>query len=337
MIRAAAGACFMSQPTGERTAGDWDKVRMDFHTSIMVDTSLNSLAQNVDAADWTLSGKDETPAKYIDLSFEELQLVPGLMGHPARIDQLIGILEDTIAFDNPFGEMVEQSAVAAAEENPLLKNLSRLEIPPDYPIEATMMSADTQTFCKLEAIVTLADFANFAQNMPPQVIVGGDLRTFLNALAHVNETALAAILPFRPGSKGLHLPEALGQLVSTLPVGERLALFKRWGGELTEAEAAEAADVSKQQLAEMEAALRERANGVFRLLPGELAALPARIAESGSLERYLVVLGDPQKEALAAKLLEPMISPPDTASTEGPTGKAGKGGLFAALLRWLRK
>jgi hypothetical protein len=123
----------MSQPTGERTAGDWDKVRMDFHTSIMVDTSLNSLAQNVDAADWTLSGKDETPAKYIDLSFEELQLVPGLMGHPARIDQLIGILEDTIAFDNPFGEMVEQSAVAAAEENPLLKNLSRLEIPPDYP------------------------------------------------------------------------------------------------------------------------------------------------------------------------------------------------------------
>jgi hypothetical protein len=173
--------------------------------------------------------------------------------------------------------------------------------------------------------------------MPPQVIVGGDLRTFLNALAHVNETALAAILPFRPGSKGLHLPEALGQLVSTLPVGERLALFKRWGGELTEAEAAEAADVSKQQLAEMEAALRERANGVFRLLPGELAALPARIAESGSLERYLVVLGDPQKEALAAKLLEPMISPPDTASTEGPTGKAGKGGLFAALLRWLRK
>jgi hypothetical protein len=259
------------------------------------------------------------------------------MGHPKRIDQLIGILEDTIAFDNPFGEMVEQSAVAAAEENPLLKNLSRLEIPLDYPIEATMMSADTQTFCKLEAIVTLADFANFAQNMPPQVIVGGDLRTFLNALAHVNETALAAILPFRPGSKGLHLPEALGQLISTLPAGERLALFRHWGGELTEAEAAEAADCSKQQLAEMEAALRERANGVFRLLPSELAALPAGVAESGSLERYLVVLGDPQKEALAAKLLEPIISPPETVSAEGLTGKAGKGRWLGAFFRWLRK
>lgn len=310
---------------------------MEFHTSIMVDTALNSLAQNVDAADWPLPGKDETPSKYIDLSFEELQLTPGLAGFPERIDQLIGILEDTIAFDNPFGEMVEQSAVAATEENPLLKNLARLEIPPDFPIAATQMSEDTQAFCKLEGIVTLADFANFAQNMPSQVIVGGDLRTFLNALSHVNEAALAAILPFRPGSKGLHLPEALAQLLGTLPAGERLALLRRWGGKLTAAEEAEAADCSKPQLAEMETALRERADAVFQLLPSEVAALPARIAESGSLDRYLVVLGDPQKETLAAKLLEPVITPPDAGPDEAEPGKAGKGGLFAAFIRWLRK
>jgi hypothetical protein len=327
----------MSQSTGERTAGDWDKVRMDFHTSIMVDTSLNSLAQNADVADWPLKGKDETPAKYIDLSFEELQLVPGLSGYPERIDQLIGILEETIAFDNPFGEMVGQSTVAATEENPLLKNLSRLEIPLDFPLEAAMLSADTQSFCQLEGIVTLADFANFAQNMPPQVIVGGDLRTFLNALAHVNEAALAAILPFRPGSKGLHLPEALGQLIGTLPTGERLALFRQCGGELTEAEAAEAAVCSKPQLAAIGAALQERARGVAQLFPDELAALPARIAESGSLERHLVVLGDLQKETLAAKLLEPLIRPPDTSPADTRSGKAEKGGLFSALLRWLRK
>jgi hypothetical protein len=76
---------------------------------------------------------------------------------------------------------------------------------------------------------------------------------------------------------------------------------------------------------------------VFRLLPSEVAALPARIAEHGSLERYLVVLGDPQKEALAAKLLEPMITSPDTGAAEGRTGKAGKGGWLGALIRWLRK
>ena len=38
----------MSTPTGHHTAKNWDKVRTEFHTSIMVDTSLNSLAQNLD-------------------------------------------------------------------------------------------------------------------------------------------------------------------------------------------------------------------------------------------------------------------------------------------------
>ena len=324
----------MSKQIGKRTAADWDKVRMDFHTSIMVDTALGSLAQNVDATDWPLRNKDETPSKYIDLTFEELQRMPGLTARAERIDQLIGILEDTLAFDNPFGEMVEQSAIAAAEENPLLKNLERLEIPLDYPIDGTMMAADTQTFCKLEGIVTLADFAKFAQNMSPQVIVGGDLRSFLNALAHVNEAALAAILPFRPGSKGLHLPEALGQLVGTLSAGERLALFKRCGGQLTEAQAKEAARCDKEQLVKAEAALRARASRVFELLPVEVAGLRAKIAECGSLGRYLVVLGDPQREVLAARLLAPVVNPP-TASPAA--AKPGKGGLFATLIRWLRK
>ena len=42
------------------TAKDWDEVRTAFATSIMVDTSLSSLAQNLDAPDWPLKGKDET-------------------------------------------------------------------------------------------------------------------------------------------------------------------------------------------------------------------------------------------------------------------------------------
>ena len=199
------------------TAKDWDEVRMGFHTSIMVDTPLNSLAQNLDAPDWPLPGKDETPAKYVDLTFEELQLVPGLNGCPARIDQLIYILRETLGFDDPFGDMVAEDAGAADRENPLLKNLTKLEIPIDFPIEHTTVAAGTKEFCTLEKITTLGEFAKFAQSMPPNVIVGGDFRTLLNALAHVDEEALAGILPFRPGSKGLHLPEALGQLVDALP------------------------------------------------------------------------------------------------------------------------
>lgn len=325
----------MSTSEGKLTAKDWDEVRMGFHTSIMVDTSLNSLAQNLDAPDWPLHGKEETPAKYIDLTFEELQLVPGLAGHPERIDQLITIFRDTLAFDDPFGEMVDQSTAIGDRENPLLKNLAKLEIPTSFPIEFTMVSADTKEFCQLEKITTLGEFANFAQSMPPHVIVGGDFRTLLNALAHVNEEALAAILPFRPGSKGLHLPEALGQLVDQVPVGERLTLFKRFGGRLTAEEHAQATRLDKEELKRAEADLRERSKRVLGVFKTELDELMASLKEGGSLERYLVVLEDPVKEALAMELLGPAVH--EAGVSPAPETEAKKGGLWRIISRWFKK
>jgi len=53
------------------TAQDWNEVRAAFATSIMVNTALGSLAQNLDGPDWPIAGRDETPAAYVDLSFEE--------------------------------------------------------------------------------------------------------------------------------------------------------------------------------------------------------------------------------------------------------------------------
>ena len=50
------------------TDKDWDEVRSAFASSIMVNTALSSLAQNLDGPDWPVKGKDETPAKYVDLS-----------------------------------------------------------------------------------------------------------------------------------------------------------------------------------------------------------------------------------------------------------------------------
>ncbi|HUL54233.1 MAG TPA: hypothetical protein VLT83_12565 [Opitutaceae bacterium] len=325
----------MSATEGKFSAKDWDEVRMGFHTSIMVDTSLNSLAQNLDAPDWPLHGKEETPAKYIDLTFEDLQLVPGLAGRPDRIDHLITILRDTLAFDDPFGEMVDQSTAIGDRDNPLLKNLAKLEIPTSFPIEFTMVSPDTKEFCQLEKITTLGEFADFAQSMPPHVIVGGDFRTLLNALAHVNEEALAAILPFRPGSKGLHLPEALGLLVAAMPVGERLALFKRFGGRLTAEEQAKMARLDKNELRQVEAGLRERAARIFGVFQSEFDELTASLKEGGSLDRYLVVLEDPVQEALAMELLEPALR---TAGAPLSADEAGKrGGLRGLLTRWFKK
>lgn len=306
---------------------------MGFQTSIMVDTSLNSLAQNLDAPDWPLPGKEETPAKYVDLGFEELRLLPGINDHPERIDQLIAILRETLVFDDPFGDMVAQAAGEADRDNPLLKNLAKLGISADFPIEHTMISADTKEFCALEKIVTLGEFAKFAQSMPPHVIVGGDFRSLLNALAHVNEEALATILPFRPGTKGLHLAEALGQLAAALPAGHRLALFKRFGGRIKPEETAQVAALEKDGLKKLEAHLRARAVPLFALFGDELRELQASLKEGGSLDRYLAVLEDPVRETLAAELLEPVAGGAGASVAVAPEKKGGLRGFFSRLFK----
>jgi hypothetical protein len=311
---------------------EWDEVRMAFQTSIMVDTSLNSLAQNMDAPDWPLPGKDEKPSKYIDLNFEELQRVPGLAGYPDRIEQLISILEETVAFDNPFGEMVAQTAEVVQKDNPLLKNLAKLEIAPDFPIALATISPDTKEFCRLEKITTLGEFATFAQSMPTHVIVGGDFRVLLNAVAHVNEEALAAILPFRPGSKGLHLPEALGHLIATVPVGDRWALLKRFGIRLKPEAEAQASRLGKEELMKLETDLRARAAAILRLFKAELDELIALVKQGGSLQRYLVVLQDPPKETLAAILLRPVVAAAVAPEVAAPK-KAGVWGVFSRLFK----
>ena len=49
------------------TSTEWDEVRKKFRHSIMADTSLVSLAQNLDTKEWPHKGEDEKPSKYIEL------------------------------------------------------------------------------------------------------------------------------------------------------------------------------------------------------------------------------------------------------------------------------
>jgi hypothetical protein len=262
------------------TPKDWDDVRTAFASSIMVDTALSSLAQNLDAPDWPIKNKEETPAKYIDLDFEEVVELLQLKGQPAdRIDQLVEVLRETLAFDAPFGEMVAQTEVASARDNPLLKNLAKLGIPENFPITLTALEPGTLEFCKLEKLATLGEFAVFAQSMSQNVIVGGDFRKLLNALSHVDEAVLAEILPFRPGARGLHLVEALARVASASDAAARAELAITW----------------------------------FR---DDLAAIERDVAAGGSLARHFVVLGNPALEAKAADLLRPHLRLPEKSAPE---------------------
>lgn len=266
------------------TAKDWDDVRAAFATSIMVDTALSSLAQNLDAPDWPVKGKEETPSKYIDLSFEEVTEMLQLKGQkPERLDQLVSILKETLAFDSPFGEMVTQTEAASARDNPLLKNLAKLGIPENFPMALTALDAGTLEFCKLEKLSTLAEFAVFAQGMSQSVIVGGDFRKLLNALSNVDEAALADLLPFRRGAKGLHLVESIAQAVKTKDAAARVEFATTW----------------------------------FR---DEMTALEQDLAAGGALSRHFIRLGDPALEARAAELLRPHLRLPAGAGGEKKKG-----------------
>lgn len=262
------------------TAKDWDDVRSAFASSIMVDTSLNSLAQNLDAPEWPIKSKDDTPAKYIDLSFEEVVEVLQLKGQPPEaVDRLISILRETLAFDTPFGDMVEQTQAASERDNPLLKNLAKLGIPANFPMALTALEAGTLEFCKLEKLSTLGEFAVFAQGMSQNVIVGGDFRKLLNALSHVDENAVAEVLPFRRGEKGLHLVEAIAQAARSNDGAERAELATTW-------------------------------------FQDDLATLDRDLANGGSLERHFATLRNPQLEQRAVALLRPHLRVGKTPAVE---------------------
>lgn len=256
--------------TSAYTAKDWDEVRAAFASSIMVDTSLSSLAQNLEGPDWPIKGPDETPSAYIDLGYDEVTELLSMKGYPGKMDLLISILKDTLAFDDPFGDMVQQAEVTAERENPLLKNLAKLGIADSFPISLTGLDADTRDFCRLEKLATLGEFAKFAQSMSQNVIVGGDFRTLLNALSHVDETGLAALLPYRTGTKGLHLIECLAQ-------------------------------VSRPDSA------TERTGEAIEYFADELSALRAKIEGGADLQREVMVLNNAAAEARVVAILAPLV------------------------------
>jgi hypothetical protein len=297
--------------TPRHTPRVWDEVRLAFSSSILVDTPINSLAQNLEGMDWPLRGDGETPADYIDLSYDEMREQLAIRGQPPRIaDHLIDILRETLAFDNPFAEMITQSSAGAADENPLLKNMEKLRIPTDFPITLTCLAADALFFCELEKITTLGEFALAAQRMAGSVIVGGDFRALLNALSHIDERTIAQYLPFRPGAKGLHYIEGLALAVRAQPVAIQAALAHELKQALPDDVAKRARTVDRQQLLQARIALHAHANALRGFCQEDYADLKRQIDAGDSPRRLVAELGDPLVEAVVADLISPALAAP---------------------------
>jgi hypothetical protein len=313
------------------TSSEWDDIRKKFRHSIMADTSLISLAQNLDTKEWPHKAEDEKPSKYIEFGYEELLMLPEIAGSADKADHLIGILKETLAFDDPFGDMVAEVEKTAAKDNPILKTLSRLNIPAGYPMALANFSEGTRVVCSSEGVKTIGEFANLGQQMSTRVVLGGDFRNALNALTHGDEEGIGQFLPFRKGSTGLHLPEAIGLLSASLPRPEQLGLAKAYGAKLSPADAAAAKSLTKDQIEKLESGLRVNLNAALEWFKDQQPALVKHLEDGGTYERYFVVINDPAREAIAVKLTSSVLKVSAKAAAAPAAGEPKKGGLFGRL------
>jgi len=329
-----------ANPAPDELRPAWEKVRLAFKSSIMINTALSSLAQNLDGPDWPVAGKAETPAKYIDLPYDELVAQPELAGNPRRVELLINILKETQAFDDPFGEMVSETAETANKDNPILKNMAKLGIPEDFPLTLVALLPETRDYCNLENLVTLRDFALFAQNLSQTVVVSGDFRAFLNALSHIDEATLTLYMPFRPGEKGMHLLEGIALTVRAQSDEVQAALAQRFGARLGTNDLNTAAHASSLETAATEQMLTQQAAVYIEYFQADLAALQQQIDDGVPLVRLAAVLKNPILETVVTGLLKPylrQLSSTAPARTTAPPHEEDspnrKKGLFAKLGR----
>ncbi len=310
---------------------EWDEIRKKFRHSIMADTSLVSLAQNLDTKEWPHKAEDEKPSKYIEFSYDELLMLPEIAGNADKADHLIGILKETLAFDDPFGDMVAEVEKTAAKDNPILKTLARLNIPAAYPMTLANFSEGTRVVCASEGVKTIGEFANLGQQMSTRVVLGGDFRNALNALTHGDEEGIGQFLPFRKGSTGLHLPEAIGLISAGLPRPEQLGLAKAYGAKLSPADSAAAKSLTKEQVEKIESGLRVTLNAALDWFKDQKPALVKHLEDGGTYERYFVVINDPAREAIAVKLTASVLKVSAKAAAASTTAEPKKGGIFGRL------
>ena len=202
-------------------------------------------------------------------------------------------------------QVVEETS---SKENPILKTLSRLGIPHDFPLELAQFSSGTRAVCASEGINTIGEFANLGQQMATRVVLGGDFRNALNALTHGDEEGIGHFLPYRRGTSGLHLAEAIGLIAGTLTRPEQLAYGKFLGAKLSTADVATPA-ATQEQAAALEASLRAKTLLAFGWFKDQRAELLKKLMDGTTLERFFLLINDPAREAIAIRLASTVMLP----------------------------
>ncbi len=302
------------------SAEEWEHFRKRLLSSILVETEMAKLGQNANVS-WPFKGSDETPAKYIEYDFEELHSVPGLVNKPRRVRMLMDILRETLAFDDPFSDMVEGVEAQAEVDDTFARILAKLGIPADFPAGLVCLEAQTAALVEAERIGTLQELIDFGQRLARNVVVGGDLRSFLNCLAHRDEKGISHYLPFRRGEKGLHLVQALGQAADRLPLAAQAEILHQTGWELTPEEEAGRAGQGRETF---EAALRLGATEVEKVcqwFAAEARELENTLRSSENVDRFFITLNDPRRERITITLCRALFGVEEESEKSGFIGR----------------
>lgn len=286
----------------------WNSLRERFKTSMMAKTEINKLAQNLDLS-WPIRSRDEIPLKYLPLTIDEVVLMPGIVEAPDRLQLLVEILSETLAFDDPFSEMAEYVDSSSKKDDGTQKALEKFGIPIDFPIQLCALGKETREFIRAESIHTLGEFIDFSQTMAQSIVVGGDFRAFLNALAHPEEATIATFLPYRPGHKGLQLAEAVAQTLDLFDPSERLFILEQAGAPIEARDRRETLLLSTEQQTSVLAKARNHMELIYGWFESSREDLANASAEGpGFIERIFVPLENPQTETVSLWLVRESLN-----------------------------
>jgi hypothetical protein len=284
------------------SAAEWDQLRSRFFFDpIMSASEIAKLGQNVGIS-WPFKDSDETVEKYLEFDFEDLESVPGLVGKKKRIRTLMDILRETLAFDDPFGELAEAVETDCVVDSTFDSILTKLEIAKDYPIDYIHFSKETKEMLHAEGLKTLIDCVHFGQKLGSDATEGKDLKNFLNGLAHKDEAGIAELIPSRPGMRGLHLAEAIGLIARDLNKAAQLSLIKASGATLTAEDEMALASEDEQTIEASLKVAQEQLNKVCDWFKEDAAQLEEVFNSGAAPERYFIMINKPKREQLAVQL-----------------------------------
>lgn len=154
----------MIDPSIEKySSAEWEHIRQRFADSILKETEVAILGQNAGFS-WPFKGKGETPEKYIQYKFDELQSVPGLVGKKVRIRRLMDILRETLAFDDPFSDLAHSLEAESEEDVTFERILTKYNVPLNFPVHLLHFSPDVNSLIKREQITNLVELVHYGQN-----------------------------------------------------------------------------------------------------------------------------------------------------------------------------